>query len=555
MRTCGRRVPDGLVGPAALRGVSTLLAGNAFDLAVIGADISGLVAAAALARRGRRVLVLERQAGAGGEARVFERDGFRFDAGFLRIEGSGDEGHEGLSVRMLRWLSDHPLSFAALRSPTDVVVLPGGFEFSIEPPRPRLVESLNVAFPAAGGAIDDWFARCDRVRSIRRALFATQARSWPASDLMRLVHRRRLQRAVRGARVQALAQESDARLAAVLSARWSDHGLPPSEVDAGSLAAALAVGDEGACYPAGGPGAIVRGLVATIEHAGGQVRTGAAVESIEFQAGRVCGLRLKDGGCVASSVVISALRLADTLALLPASVAKRRSFARLRAAAEASAAGRCHRVFLHLGLRGDVRAAGAIPADIWLQEHDGPACVWSHPVREAAPAMLVSFPTLKDPQQRTATRHTVQVSALCRHEPFQEWAHTAFGNRKQDYEAAKGWIGEALFAQFSAHFPALARMVEVMEVTTPLADELSLPAAEADEVGAEAQAESVPPGAAPAGSSRIVSVSQALGATTPVAGLLIAGPEATYPGAEGALLAGFFAAASIDPSLWDWMRR
>jgi len=51
------------------------------DVIVIGAGLGGLLTAAILARRGRRVLVLEREPRAGGRLRSFELDGFVVDCG------------------------------------------------------------------------------------------------------------------------------------------------------------------------------------------------------------------------------------------------------------------------------------------------------------------------------------------------------------------------------------------------------------------------------------------------------------------------------------------
>jgi phytoene dehydrogenase-like protein len=52
-----------------------------FDVVVIGAGLGGMLAAAMLARRGRRVALLEREASVGGRLRSFEVDGFVVDAG------------------------------------------------------------------------------------------------------------------------------------------------------------------------------------------------------------------------------------------------------------------------------------------------------------------------------------------------------------------------------------------------------------------------------------------------------------------------------------------
>lgn len=55
--------------------------GETFDVAVIGAGLAGMLAAAILARRGARVVLLERERQVGGRLRSYEVDGFVVDAG------------------------------------------------------------------------------------------------------------------------------------------------------------------------------------------------------------------------------------------------------------------------------------------------------------------------------------------------------------------------------------------------------------------------------------------------------------------------------------------
>jgi len=56
-----------------------VVSGN--SVVIVGAGFSGLASAALLARKGFRVLVLEKNSAPGGRALVYERDGFRFDMG------------------------------------------------------------------------------------------------------------------------------------------------------------------------------------------------------------------------------------------------------------------------------------------------------------------------------------------------------------------------------------------------------------------------------------------------------------------------------------------
>ncbi len=60
-----------------------------YDMVIVGAGLSGLSAAAYLAKAGKSVLVLEKSPNCGGLLQSFSRDGYVFDAGARSIENSG----------------------------------------------------------------------------------------------------------------------------------------------------------------------------------------------------------------------------------------------------------------------------------------------------------------------------------------------------------------------------------------------------------------------------------------------------------------------------------
>jgi all-trans-retinol 13,14-reductase len=66
---------------------------NKFDVIIIGAGISGLMAGALLAKKGKRVLILESQPKIGGYLSGFERKGYYFDVGITRSNISYVEPH------------------------------------------------------------------------------------------------------------------------------------------------------------------------------------------------------------------------------------------------------------------------------------------------------------------------------------------------------------------------------------------------------------------------------------------------------------------------------
>jgi all-trans-retinol 13,14-reductase len=167
--------------------------------------------------------------------------------------------------------------------------------------------------------------------------------------------------------------------------------------------------------------------------------------------------------------------------------------------------------------------------------------MWERPGEEDAPALFVSFPSLKDSAHRDPERHTAEIISLVRWEPFAAWAHSAPHHRPAQYEALKARIGETLLAQFKRHFPRLAPLIDFHEVATPLSQAAYVAADRGAMYGIEMSAERLR--------------HRALNVRTPVRGLLLAGQDAASPGVQGAFMGGFMAAASIEPRLWREMRR
>ena len=196
---------------------------------------------------------------------------------------------------------------------------------------------------------------------------------------------------------------------------------------------------------------------------------------------------------------------------------------------------------LYLGFHGDIRAHGAVRANVWLYESEDIGRLWEAPADEDAPHLFVSFPSLKDPAHQDAERHTAEVFALCRWASFAPWAASARAHRPEEYAATKAWIGERLLAQFTRHFPQLAPMIDFHELSTPLSQAAFVGADRGATYGLEMTAERMR--------------HPALRVRTPVHGLLLAGQDAAGPGIPGALMGGLLAAASFDPRLWRELNR
>lgn len=506
-----------------------------WDTIVVGSGIGGLAAAAALAKRERRVLLLEQHGVAGGLTQTFRRQDWEFAPGVHYIAGVGPQpGPDGQFGRLLGWLTDGALRFAPCANPYDIVHLPG-FEFGIPHPELAFRNALLERFPHQHAAIARWFVACAEARDGAYTLFALRGMpSWMAWGL-RLWRGAEAERWVRRTLADELAGIDDPALRAVLGARWVDYGAAPAQAPFLEHALVTHAYDSGAWYPVGGPARFAQTLVPVIDAAGGEVRVGCDVKQIVTRDGRVIGVDYVHRGQrqrEEARQVVSAMGVANTVDCLAPDAA-----APWQRAIRALAPGLAY-VSLFVGLEGDIAAAGCSSANHWIFESEDIAAVWQHPADDDAPAIFVSFPSLKDPE--CSGKPTAEVVAAVGGEAFSAWLKQPDAERPEEYLALKAWVEDRLLAQFLRHFPALQPMMRFHELSTPLTQRHFVRSPEGAMYGIEMSAKRL--------------TTPALRVRTPVGGLLLAGQDVIGPGVPAAFMGGLLAAAAIEPSLWSSLR-
>ena len=501
-----------------------------WDTIVIGSGIGGLTAAAALARCGQRVLVLEQHSVAGGLTQTFQRHDWSFATGVHYVSGVGpDPGPDGQFGRMLHWLTDGALQFTHCGNPYDIVRLPG-FEFGIEHPQAAFRQALEARFPAQQAAIKAWFKQLDAANQAARSLLVMRGLpAWLAWG-WRLWHGAEVRRFSQRTVAEALTAIDDPHLCAVLGARWGNYGSAPQTAPLLEHALVTGAYDSGAYYPVGGPARFAQTMQPVIEGAGGQVRLGADVKQIVVTHGRASAVVFEQHGTQhteQATRVLSAMGVTNTVACLERQVAPA-----WHDTVQALRPGLSY-LALYLGFDGDIATAGATAANVWIYESDDIGRVWRAPADEDAPGLFVSFPSLKDPANKG--KHTAEVVALCDAQAFGRWLHLPAGERPEEYLALKAWVEERLLAQFRRHFPALAPMLRFHELSTPVTQQHFVRSPDGAMYGIEMSAQRLG--------------SDALDVRTPVPGLLLAGQDVSGPGIQAACMSGLLAAAAIEPSL------
>lgn len=431
---------------------------HAVDVVAIGSGIGGLCAAALLARYGKRVVVCESHAIAGGAAHSFTRRGFCFD--------SGPSFYCGLTA---------PHSLNPLRYVLDAI----GETLDVVPYDPL----GHYHFPEGTFPV---YSDAERYRQEIAAITPKGA-----AELQRFEHRMmQMFEALKG--IPTLALRADWQLIPVLLGRYGAKLLPflpqatavsrpLAELMAGvvrdrwvrrlidlecfllsglkadgTIAAEMAFmfgerSNAGVDYPVGGSGAIVDALVRGLQRYGGVLKLNAHVDRVLVESGRATGVRLRSGEEIPATVVISNASIWDTYGKLLES--KDVPLAERSRALQTPA---IHSfMHLHLGIRGDDLSAR-------LAELGGHHVVVHDSDRDiAAPGntCMISIPSVWDASLAPAGHHVIHAYTL---EPHAGW------QRDDSYETRKRERAQALYCALEKVIPDVRERVELEAIGTPL---------------------------------------------------------------------------------------
>lgn len=268
-----------------------------YDLIVIGSGLGGLAAGAIQAKRGKRVLVVEKHKVLGGCASVFGRKGKTFDTSLHLLSGAqktlvADILEDAGVAEKLRWLKPDNLCELQLGEGGEILAIPNGDIDGFQ-------TMLEEKFPNEKWAIKRWFWFMRRFG--RQATLDDKARRQnPVVQGMTLFFYPLLAPflvisiAVTPKLSMAL-RVKDPMLRNILLHFSLYYGSPNNKINAlFPMVANYNYYSDGGYYLEGGGYSIIRYLSMVIRKHGGKVITGHAARAIETSGNQVTGVRIAD---------------------------------------------------------------------------------------------------------------------------------------------------------------------------------------------------------------------------------------------------------------------
>ncbi|MEO0755485.1 MAG: NAD(P)/FAD-dependent oxidoreductase [Cyanobacteria bacterium J06648_16] len=425
-----------------------------WDVVVIGSGLGGLVAAALLAKQGRKVLVCESHSIPGGAAHAFHRQGFTFDSGPSFYCGLADP--QGCNpIRAVLALLGETIETVAY-DPLGYYHLPEGV-LPVYGDAERYRAAIARVSPTAADEFVQLEARLLQLyRPLRQIPTLALRADWQM--VRTLLTQYPLAAASLLPRLRDLGRSMGDLVDETVSDPWLRQlldlecfllsGMKAHETVAPEMAFMFGERSQSVIdYPIGGSGAIVEALVRGFQRAGGELRLSTHVAQILVKHNRAWGVRLKSGAVVQAEQVISNATVWDTIQhlLAPADLPTAYRQAQLATPSVDSF------MHLHLGIRAEGLDDLAIHhVVVHSREQD---------ITAPGNTCMISIPSVLDANLAPKGHHVVHAYTLESPDGWQKDEH---------YEERKQRQAEPLFRALEKVIPDIRSRAVLTLIGTPL---------------------------------------------------------------------------------------
>lgn len=461
-----------------------------FDTIIIGSGAGGLSSAICLARAGQKVLVLEQHYVPGGWCHSFYLSGQRFSPGVHYI-GLVDKGqstsqlYEGLGIA-------NDLVFFRMNKNGYEHCWIGDERIDMPAQVDRLYESLSQRFPKERKSLKKYLTLIQNV-SNQVQMIPDMKGFWDHVTIpFRTKHMGKyglfsLKRVIDW-------HIKDPLLKAVLNVQCGDHGLPPFKASFPVHCVLMYHYFEGAFYPMGGGGGIVKAMTNAVKRHGGEIRTRQNVRKILIKNKQAVGVELEGGEQIFANTIVSnadpSITYMDLVGKenLSPKLVKKLSNTKYSVTS----------LILFLTLDLDLRKLGMDSGNIWLLKNENLDKLYYELISknildgDEFPAAFISCSTLKDPSGFNGRYHNIEVITFIDYDSYNEF------NNKGDYHGDaykkhKERIMEKMMNSVERVIPGAKQHVVQMELGTPKTNEYYIHSTKGNVYGTEKNLKQVGP--------------------------------------------------------------
>ncbi|MBR6141717.1 MAG: NAD(P)/FAD-dependent oxidoreductase [Bacteroidaceae bacterium] len=462
-----------------------------YDVLIIGSGLGGLECGALLAKRGLKVLVLERSNQPGGCMQSFRRGGLRYDTGLHYVGGlaPGQAVHKAFAQLGLL-----DLPWERMDEEFDHIII-GGRHFTFHQGYEAFAEGLAKDFPHQREALQSYVWRLQHITAADMEV--------SAYDYLRQTF-------------------SDELLLNVVSAAAMKTELRRESLPLFNFAHTCASYIESSWRLKGDGNLLVNKLISTIQEAGGEVRTDSKVVRLTETDGRITSAACADGQSYEAEWFISDIHPAVLCQMLEECPSVRKAFRRRMEAAENT-----NGMFtVQLAIKPGALRYFAYNVFVYDEPNVWTMAEENNPVK----GVMISART---PEDETDTLRQIDLLTPMPWEECKAWADTKVGRRGDGYKALCRQKTEQCIALAEQYIPGLRGMVEQCYTSTPLTYRDYLGSPEGGAFGMRKDCRT------PMLSFHSVG--------TPLPNLLLTGQSIILPGIEGVTMTAFETCSRITP--------
>jgi all-trans-retinol 13,14-reductase len=396
------------------------------DVLIIGSGLGGLECGALLAKRGLKVLVLERSNQPGGCMQSFRRGGLHYDTG-LHYVGGLAPGQTMHDVFAELGLLDLP--WERMDDDFDHVVI-SGRRFAFHQGYEAFAEGLAKDFPHQREALQSYVLRLQNITPADMDVCAYDYLCQTFSDEM---------------------------LVNVVSAAAMKTELRKESLPLFNFAHTCSSYIESSWRLRGDGNLLVNKLISTIEAAGGEVRTGCKAISMTEADGSIRSVTCDDGQTFEAAYFISDIHPALLCQMLEGCPTVRKTFRRRMMSAENT----CGMFTAQLSIKPGTLRYFAHNAFVYDRPNVWTMSETNDPVK----GVMISA---RVPEDGTDCLRQIDLLTPMPWHECSAWKETTVGRRGDDYKTFCHRKAEQCIALAEQHIPGLHEMVEHCYTSTPL---------------------------------------------------------------------------------------